>query len=170
MDTKCFNNYFQQNSQIPNQNICQHNVCINTCMLCNQNTNYINPNHINTTYPTLNILGREQNNQTHNLHNQNITSFMKRSLENADFIKYQNDQCNNTYDDNIQYNSNNYIHTGIQTRGNKKTQFSEINNNIHLSRSIVQPDFRQGNRFYEDKPFNSRKDNFREINRYTHLT
>lgn len=50
---------------------------------------------------------------------------------------------------------------GISTRGNRK--IAQNNTNSHLHRSFVQPDNRFGNRFFEEKPTNTRNASTRDI-------
>lgn len=151
-----------------------------------QLTDYVNPNNINKKYPiTVNdfgnkstnvakieISGREQNNRTKDyMNNNNINSFMQRSLDTVNFIEQNNNK-------NIWYNpiSNNSFPTvhisdkdidntglGISTRGRRKLDNTDFNSDLHLRRSMLQPDFRQGNRFYEDKPTNTRRETFRDM-------
>lgn len=144
---------------------------------------YTNPYNINKNYPqTVNnnrtnieakneISGRENNNRTNDMINGNINSFMKRSLETLDFIENNNNQnlwhnpiINNSFPNFYFSNDDNHNTTmGISTRGGRKLDDTNFNNNLHLQRSMLQPDFRQGNRFYEDKPSNTRRDSYRGI-------
>ena len=68
-------------------------------------------------------------------------SLMNRSLQSMSFVNRQ--------EENI----------GISTRNVRKVD----NFDTHLSRSMLQPDFRQGNRFFEMKPENTRRENYRGI-------
>ena len=47
----------------------------------------------------------------------------------------------------------------MNTRKTKKTNECDL----HLKRSMLQPDFRHGNRFYEIKPTNTRRENYKGI-------
>ena len=144
---------------------------------------YVDPNSVNNTYPrTVNeggntfeakseISGREYNNRTKDMNNGNINSFMKRSLETVGFIEQNNNKnlwhnsiANNSFP-NLHMSSSEAenTHLGISTRGHRKLDGTDFNNNLHLRRSMLQPDFRQGNRFYEDKPSNTRRNSYRGL-------
>lgn len=141
--------------------------------------NYINPNTTNKTYPKTEndnihnarreISGRDFNNRTKDMNNNNINSFMRRSLETVGFIEnnnkniWQTSLINNSFPNIPISNVNENSHLGISTRGTRKLDSTDFNNNLHLRRSMLQPDFRQGNRFYEDKPFNTRRDSYRDV-------
>lgn len=150
--------------------------------------NYVNPENINNRFSNINngrnfdnkfksqsdIASRDINNRERDSDG-NINGFMKRSLETLGFIEENNNK-------NIWYNpiSNTSIPTnksfkmenlnilnkncGINTRNNRKLDSYEDNSDLHLKRSLLQPDFREGNRFYEYKPTNTRRDSFRDIN------
>lgn len=64
-------------------------------------------------------------------------------------------------------------HMAVGTRGDKKLDFSGRNENIFLNRSMVQPDMRYGNRFFEIKPESDRQSGRRDeenngVNRFQH--
>jgi hypothetical protein len=132
--------------------------------------NYIDPNNLNLNYPqTQNredtkFNCREQNNRSLN----NVNSFMNRSLDTVKFIEKNNNKniwfnpiVNTTCPKfNIVNNNFENINLGINTRGNRKLN---MNDNLHLNRSMMMPDFRQGNRFFEFKPENSRRETHRDI-------
>ena len=136
--------------------------------------NYINPNISNIKYATTNnredtkFNCREQNNRTNNSVIDNKNSFMNRSLESVKFIE-ENNNKNIWYNPivnsscpkfNIVNNKFENTHVGINTRGNRKLN---VNDNLHLNRSMMLPDFRHGNRFFEFKPENSRRETYRDI-------
>ena len=152
---------------------------------------YVNPNDVHKTYPmTINenmenknlgnestniekteISGRGQNNRTKDSINGNINSFMKRSLDTIGFIEHNNNKniwCNpisNNSFPNVHISDNDIdnIYLGISTRDRRKLDNTDFNSNLHLRRSMLQPDFRQGNRFYEEKPTNTRRESFRDL-------
>jgi len=142
---------------------------------------YVNPDNIDKKYPSTSnrdsqnlsseakaeLSGREQNNRSKN----NINSFMRRSLDTVGFIERNNNS--NIWSNPIANSSfptvhiaNNEIentYLGISTRGSRKLDNTDFNSDLHLRRSMLQPDFRQGNRFYEDKPTNTRRESYRNL-------
>ena len=151
-----------------------------------QLNNYINPDSSNKQYSKLEnstnssfyntssndtskeISGREINNRSKET---NVNSFMKRSLDNLGFIETNNSK--NIWYNNIANSSfpnthisennieSNYL--GITTRGSRKLDDTNFNGDLHLRRSMIQPDIREGNRFFEFKPTNTRRESFRNI-------
>ena len=147
-------------------------------------TDYVNPDDKNKKYPSTanrdnfndvsltreaktDYTGRGENNRTKN----NINSFMSRSLDTVGFIENNNNKniwsnpiANNSFPTvHISDNEIENTYLGISTRDNRKLDNTDFNSDLHLRRSMLQPDFRQGNRFYEDKPTNTRRDNYRRI-------
>ncbi len=98
-------------------------------------------------------------------------SFMERSLDTFSFI--QNNNSQNIWENSLinstsissSNNSNieDNIHLGMITRKPKKNEFNAKNEDLHLKRSILNTNFMHGNRFYEIKPTNSRRHNYRDI-------
>jgi len=139
---------------------------------------YVNPNDIKKKYPStsnrnstsdakVEYSGRSQNNRSKN----NVNSFMQRSLDTVGFIEQNNNKniwsnpiANNSFPAvHISENEIENTYLGISTRGNRKLDNTDFNSDLHLRRSMLQPDFRQGNRFYEDKPTNTRRDSYRGL-------
>ena len=151
-----------------------------------QLSNYVNPDSSNKQYSKLEnsmnnslydkatndnskeISGRELNNRSKET---NVNSFMKRSLDTVGFIETNNSK-------NIWYNpianssfSNTHLsendiesnYLGITTRGSRKLDDTNFNGDLHLRRSMLQPDLRQGNRFFEFKPTSTRRESFRNV-------
>jgi hypothetical protein len=89
---------------------------------------------------------------------------MNRSLDTINFMKnnaqnmWSNPIINNSFIQSQGGNLENSTY-GITTRGNRKLDYKE---DLHLRRSMLQPDFRQGNRFYEFKPENTRRESYRD--------
>jgi len=175
------NNYFNNESKKENKsnfNIRDINdFCENQLL---QSKEYLNPNNTNTLYPNvinewknenINIAEnncREQNNRTKM---GNINSFMERSLQTINFIDNNNSKniwsnpiSNNSFpnfhlSDGNTLDNDETTYLGISTRNTRKLD----DHDLHLKRSMLQPDFRQGNRFYEIKPTNTRRENYRGI-------
>lgn len=103
---------------------------------------YIDPNKINHTYPKTKNSFVEKEYSNSNL-------FMKRNMQNIEFINDRQTKKHN--------------HIGMNTRGKRKLDNTDFNQDLYLRRSMQQSDFRHGNRFYEVKPKNTRRDNYREI-------
>lgn len=146
---------------------------------------YVNPDNINKRYPTTSnvdrhnlsneakteVSGREQNNRTKDSNSGNVNSFMRRSLDTVGFIERNNNS--NIWSNPIANSSFPMVHIanneientylGISTRGSRKLDNTDFNSDLHLRRSMLQPDFRHGNRFYEDKPTNTRRESFRRL-------
>ncbi len=129
--------------------------------------NYINPNIRNIKYAKTNNRGDTKINFKENKRS-NINSFMDRSLATVNFIKENNNKniwfnpivnttCPKFNIINNKFENNNI---GINTRGSRKLN---VNDNLHLNRSMMLPDFRHGNRFFEFKPQNSRRETYRDI-------
>lgn len=129
--------------------------------------NYINPNIHNIKYAKTNNRDDIKFNFKENKRS-NINSFMDRSLDTVNFIKENNNKniwfnpiVNTTCPKfNIINNKIENNNIGIDTRGNRKLN---VNDNLHLNRSMMLPDFRHGNRFFEFKPQNSRRETYRDI-------
>ena len=168
-----YNSYYSSNFNSRDINdFCENQI--------NESKEYLNPNNMNISYPNVtnewkneNVNNadnncREQNNRTKM---GNINSFMERSLQNVNFIDSNNSKniwsnpiannsfpnfyttdCNSIDNDDINY-------LGMNTRKTKKTNECDL----HLKRSMLQPDFRHGNRFYEIKPTNTRRENYKGI-------
>jgi hypothetical protein len=146
---------------------------------------YVNPDDVNKNYPSTSnidsqsltseakteLSGREHNNRTKDSKSGNINSFMRRSLDTVGFIErnnksniWSNSIANSSFPTaHIADNEIENTYLGISTRGNRKLDNTDFNNDLHLRRSMLQPDFRQGNRFYEDKPANTRRESFRRL-------
>lgn len=147
---------------------------------------YVNPDNINKSYPkTMNdgnqtqkeIFGKKLNNRT--LNSRTANTFINRSMDTVNFINNNNNQNiwqnpiantsfpnsfpNSFLNKNTSENDTYDSHMGITTRGKRKLDGSNVNDNLHLRRSLLQPDFRQGNRFYEDKPSNTRRESYRNM-------
>ena len=126
---------------------------------------YINPNDINKKYPSMSENYKTKDNE------KNINSFMKRSLDTINFIQRNNNS--NIWANPIANSSFPSVHIsnkeientylGISTRGSRKLDNTDFNNDLHLRRSMLQPDFRHGNRFYENKPTNTRRESYRRL-------
>ena len=141
-----------------------------------QSNEYLNPNNTHNVYPTVineNINSKENNCREQNNRTKmgNVNSFMERSLQTVNFIDNNNSKniwsnpiSNNSFQ-NFHINDGNTIdndeatYLGISTRNTRKMDDGDL----HLKRSMLQPDFRQGNRFYEIKPANTRRENYRGI-------
>ena len=65
-----------------------------------------------------------------------------------------NSRCNNDVFQSRDLPNVNFY--GSTTRINNRNKIAENSYNLHLERSMVQPDYRQGNRFYEYKPHSTR--------------
>ena len=132
-----------------------------------QSKQYISPN-INPVYPSvinewkpenslINLQGStsnciEQNNRK-NITRENL--FMERSVQSIPFINNSKNIQSHQISDSFQNDTN----LGINTRSLRKMDDCDL----HLKRSMMQPDIRHGNRFYEIKPTNTRRDNYRGI-------
>ena len=131
----------------------------------NNHSNYINPNNIIKKYP------KTVNNDSINRKDNNINLFMQRSLDTFNFIENNNSKNiwknpihNNSFTNNLfKTNEVENSYLGISTRRKKKLEETELNSDLHLKRSMLQPDFRTGNRFFEYKPTNTRRDNYKDI-------
>ena len=112
----------------------------------NISNEYIDPNSSVKKYPTVDDNKRN-----------NVNSFMERSLQTFGFIN-DNNSKQSWFQEDITHVDNNI---GLTTRNSRKLENTD--NNLHLQRSMLQPDFRHGNRFYEFKPVDTRRENFRGI-------
>jgi hypothetical protein len=149
-------------------------------------SNYVNPDSSNKKYSKLEnsitgssyntsindtskeIFGRELNNRSKET---NVNSFMKRSLDTVGFMETNNSKkiwsnpiVNSSFPTtHISENDieNNYL--GVTTRGHRKLDDTNFNGDLHLRRSMLQPDLRQGNRFFEFKPTSTRRESFRNV-------
>jgi len=137
----------------------------------NQLKDYVDPGFSIKTYPTTSNRDMTNSISFRNRHDGNINSFMQRSLDTFGFI--ENNNSKNIWKNPIVNSSfpkahlseneieSNYL--GVNTRGNRKLGNTELNSDFHLKRSMLQPDFRTGNRFFEYKPTNSRRDSHKDI-------
>ena len=136
---------------------------------------YINPNNTKPFYP--NIIKRSRigigRDDTKRANYENDL-FMKRSLENFQFMQNNNKQniWTNPISDgsfpktHIHNPFMESIHKGVGTRQIRKINDYGSNNDLHLKRSLIQPDYRMGNRFMEYKPSDTRNSNKNIGNQY----
>lgn len=129
-----------------------------------QSKQYISPN-TNPIYPSV-INGWKPENSltdisrsTYNcIEQKNITRenlFRERLVQSIPFINNSKNIQSHQISDSFQ----NDTYLGINTRSLRKIDDCDL----HLKRSMIQPDIRHGNRFYEIKPTNTRRDNYRGI-------
>ena len=167
-NTKCIHNMIENECNIckfkPRREVFSNNniKIINSNNFFNDKSqlgNYVNPDTTNKQYSKINnvdpkeISGREINNRSKET---NVNSFMKRSLYTVGFIETNNSKNMFLTSKN---DENSYL--GITTRGNRKLDDTNFNGDLHLRRSMLQPDFRQGNRFFEFKPTSTRRESYR---------
>lgn len=131
---------------------------------------YINPNNSNAIKRSRIGIGRDDTKRA----NYENDLFMKRSLENLQFMQNNNKQniWTNPISDgsfpktHIHNPFMESIHKGVGTRQIRKISDSRSNNDLHLKRSLIQPDYRFGNRFMEYKPSDTRNSNKNIGNQY----
>ena len=144
-----------------------------------QTSDYMNPENSQKKYPTTSNRDSNNANNANNASslrkddkNGKVNSFMQRSLDTFGFIENNNSKniwsnpiANNSFPSahisNNESNESNYL--GVSTRGNRKLGNTESNTDFHLKRSMLQPDFRSGNRFFEYKPTNTRRDSYKDL-------
>jgi hypothetical protein len=128
-----------------------------SCWTCSLEKEYVNPEKVNKSYSKVDKKVE-----------QDVGSFMKRSLDAMNFIKDNNSK--NIWENPMVYSSS--IHTpniertddvymGMTTRKERKIDIKN-NEDMFLKRSMMGTDFRHGNRFYEIKPLNTRTFTYRE--------
>jgi hypothetical protein len=151
-----------------------------------QLSNYVNPDSSNKQYSKLQnsttsssyntqmpdtskeLFGRELNNRSKET---NVNSFMKRSLDTVGFMETNNSKniwsnpiVNSSFPTtHISENDIESNYLGVTTRGHRKLDDNNFNGDLHLRRSMLQPDLRQGNRFFELKPASTRRESFRNV-------
>ena len=153
-----------------------NDFCENKLVTSNE---YLNPNNIQKVYP--NVTNEWKNEKINSSENNcreknnrtkmgNTNSFMERSLQSVNFIDNNNSKniwsnpISNSFpnfniNDCNTLDSDESTYLGINTRNSRKMDDCDL----HLKRSMLQPDLRQGNRFYEIKPENTRRENHRGI-------
>ena len=132
---------------------------------------YIDPSNRNNTYPqTVNDAVSNCRDLNNRSKNDGTNSFMSRSLETVNFIENNNSKniwsnpiINSSFPTTAGGGEADNIYMGINTRGARKMDTTDFNQDLHLRRSMLQPDTRQGNRFFEFKPTNTRRESYRDV-------
>ncbi len=123
-------------------------------------------------YPQVSNWGNQQTrNKTHRAtyKKEPMGAFMNRSLETVDILSQQNPKSwsHNSWGqfrgNSQQQGSLMDYHQGVNTRGNHRTENMRKQQDLFLQRSLVQPDIRVGNRFFEEKPSDTRRARFSTI-------